>query len=137
MQQDLNLHNSTAIKTHKSFAVSGRDDTDREIFRSPEEITWKRLVTASAQVTAVSCSCAAYIQPVPPARGTGCRRWPAARGCNVCGGGRLPWSRDPDTNPRTTRRTPHSLVVLLCEKKGEKCVKDDINVSKREVISQY
>lgn len=64
-------------------------------------------------VTAASCSCAAHIQPVPPARGRGCQRWLAARGCSGCDGGPHPESRDPGTSPRTTRETLRNLEVWL------------------------
>lgn len=81
---------------------------------SPSAEYWRR------RLTAASCSCGARTPPAPPARGRGCRRWPAAGGCSACGGGLHPWSRGPGTDPRTTRETPRSPAASLGKKRKEK-----------------
>lgn len=105
------MHNGTATHTHRTQPHSS---VRRYKHGSPSVEHWQRLCS---EVTAASCSCGARTQPAPPALGRGRQRWRAAGGCNACGDGRRLWSRDPDTDPRRTRETPHSPAGSLKERR--------------------
>lgn len=120
MHQVLFFHNLAVTKMKKSLALSRKCSRCSSISQSssnnmsPSDEYWQYLCLCAQQATGVSYSCVVRIQSVPPAQGKGHQRWPAARECSVCGGEHHLWSRDPDTNPRMTRETPHSPVVFLC-----------------------
>lgn len=120
MHQVLFFHNLAVTKMKKSLALSRKCSRCSSISQSssnnmsPSVEYWQYLCLCAQQATGVSYSCVVRIQSVPPAQGKGHQRWPAARECSVCGGEHHLWSRDPDTNPRMTRETPHSPVVFLC-----------------------